>query len=82
MIKVKVKVKTKEGKYVEVYKEEVPMLEKLGKLFKEHKAKPQTKEKKTPVQTKEKKEEPKEDPVNKKPPLSTARNLKNVKSGD
>jgi len=78
MIKVKVKVKTKEGKYVEVYKEEVPMLEKLGKLFKEHKAKPQTKEKKTPVQTKEKKEE---DPV-KKPPMSTARNLKNVNSGD
>jgi len=69
----------KDGKKINILPGEVEGLRKLGKL-KEEKKVNDTKEEKKKPQTKEKK--PKEDPVNVKPPLSTARNLKNVNSGD
>jgi len=71
----------KDGKKINVLPGEVEGLRKLGKLqekkVKEEKSKPQTKELKEEPETKKE-----EDPVNKKPPMSTARNLKGVKSGN
>jgi len=74
-MKEKIKVTTKEGKVILVYREEATMLERLGKLIKERKTGTQTKELKTEPETKETDEEPKK-------PMSTGRNLKNTKSGN
>ena len=70
-MKEKVKVTTNQGKVINVYKSEATMLERLGKLVKEHKA---------AVQTKEEKKQPETKKVS--GPMTKDKNLKNVKSGN
>lgn len=74
-MKEKIKVKTKAGKTILIYKDEATMLEKLGKLagsVKERKTKNQTKELKAEPETKDTIEDPE------KKPMSKERNLKNL----
>ena len=61
------------GKKQKVFKGEIPMLEKIGKLIKERKEPVQTKEEKNKPETKEEKTSG---------PMTKEKNLKNVKSGN